>query len=132
MTTTIKEDNDLYQLKIAVKTNYIEAHSQPENDRYAFSYTISIKNTGKVAAKLLSRHWIVTDANNKVQEVRGEGVVGEQPHLQPGQSYQYTSGTLLETPVGTMEGSYYFIADDEQHFEASIAVFGLAVPGSLH
>ncbi len=87
---------------------------------------------GDIAAKLLTRHWIIRDAHNRVQEVHGEGVVGEQPHLTPGESYQYTSGTIFETPVGTMEGSYQMVADDGTEFEAEIPVFALSLPGTLH
>jgi ApaG protein len=120
--------------KIAVKvaTAFIESQSDTEQDRYFFAYTVTIQNKGEVPAKLLSRHWIITDSNGKVQEVRGAGVVGEQPYLRPGEGFQYTSGTMLETPVGTMRGSYQMIADDGTEFNAEIKPFTLAVPRVLH
>lgn len=119
-------------IDIQVETAYIEDQSEPARDRYVFAYTITITNNGAAPAKLLSRHWIITDANNKVQEVRGEGVVGEQPHLQPGESYRYTSAAMLETPVGCMEGSYQMITDDGHSFDARIPVFNLSTPNILH
>ena len=97
-----------------------------------FAYTITIRNEGTVPARLLSRHWIITDANGKVQEVVGDGVVGEQPHLEPGEGFRYSSGAILETPVGSMQGRYRMVADDGEHFDAPIAPFTLAVPGLLH
>ncbi len=97
-----------------------------------FSYTITIRNEGSVPARLLTRHWIITDSNGKVQEVRGEGVVGEQPYLKPGQGFRYSSGAVLETPVGAMQGSYQMVADDGEQFDAPIAAFRLAMPGLLH
>ncbi|MCS3904307.1 ApaG protein [Methylohalomonas lacus] len=119
-------------IEIQVETTYVEEQSRPEQDRYVFAYTITIINQGSLAAKLLSRHWVITDANSKVQEVRGEGVVGEQPHLQPGESYTYTSAAMLETPVGCMQGSYQMVADDGTHFDAPIPVFNLSTPNILH
>jgi len=121
-----------YCITVAVETSYIHEQSVPEQNRYVFAYTITITNAGLVPAKLLRRHWIITDANNKVQEVHGDGVIGEQPHLKPGQSFRYTSGTMLETPVGCMEGTYDMIADDEVEFDAAIPVFSLATPHTLH
>ena len=121
-----------HQIDVTVKTTYIEAQSAPETNRYVFAYTVTITNTGKVPARLVSRHWIITDANEKVQEVRGEGVVGEQPHLPPGASFQYTSGTMIETPVGSMRGSYQMIADDGTEFDAEIPRFVLSMPRTLH
>ena len=100
--------------------------------RFVFAYTITIRNEGQVPARLLTRHWIITDANGKVQEVDGEGVVGEQPHLVPGQGFRYSSGAILETPVGAMQGSYRMVADDGEQFDAPIAPFTLAMPGVLH
>jgi len=97
-----------------------------------FAYTITIRNEGEVAAKLLTRHWIITDADARVSEVRGDGVVGEQPYLKPGQGFRYSSGAVLETPVGTMQGSYQMIADDGARFDAPIPAFRLAMPGMLH
>jgi len=124
--------SDAYNIRVEVKTQYIEEQSMPEKDRYVFAYTITIHNKGSVAAQLLTRHWIITDANNKVQEVKGEGVVGEQPHLKPGESFRYTSGTMLETPVGSMRGSYQMIADDGVEFDAEIPIFTLSIPRTLH
>lgn len=121
-----------YHIEVEVQTSYIEEQSSPENNRYVFAYTITIHNTGSVAAKLLTRHWIITDSNGKNQEVRGEGVVGEQPHLTPGDRFQYTSGTMIETPVGSMRGSYQMIADDGVEFDAEIPPFTLSIPRTLH
>ena len=126
------ERRNAYALDIDVATRYLDDQSEPELDRYVFAYTITIRNSGTVAARLVSRHWLITDANGKVQEVRGEGVVGEQPWLRPGESFGYTSGSVLETSLGTMEGSYAMVADDGTHFEVPIAVFRLAVPRTLH
>jgi ApaG protein len=121
-----------HKIRIDVSTSYLDDQSKPDEDRYVFSYTITIHNEGRVPAKLLTRHWLITDANGKVQEVRGDGVVGEQPHLQPGQGFRYSSGAVLETPVGAMQGSYQMVADDGLRFEAPIAPFRLAKPGLLH
>ncbi len=125
-------DKSSHHIRVDVSTNFLDDQSEPELDRYVFSYTITIANLGEVPASLLSRHWIITDANGKVQEVRGDGVVGEQPHLNPGEQFRYSSGTVLETPVGSMEGSYQMLADDGVRFDAPIAPFTLAVPGLLH
>ena len=121
-----------YDIQVDVATQFVDKQSDPGSDRYVFAYTITIRNQGEVPAKLLTRHWVITDANGKVQEVRGDGVVGEQPHLEPGQGFRYTSGTVLETPVGSMQGSYQMVADDGHRFDAPIAPFRLAVPGLLH
>lgn len=121
-----------YQMDIEVETTYIDEQSDPENNRFVFAYTITIRNTGTVAAQLISRHWIITDANNDTQEVRGDGVVGEQPHLEPGEGFQYTSGTVLDTPIGSMRGSYQMVADDGIHFDAEIPTFTLSRPNALH
>ncbi|HIP93948.1 MAG TPA: Co2+/Mg2+ efflux protein ApaG [Leucothrix sp.] len=121
-----------YDIQVSVSTRYIEAESNPEVSHYVFSYTITIINKGNTAAKLLSRHWIITDANNRIQEVKGKGVIGEQPYLNPGDSFQYTSGTMLETPVGSMQGSYQMIADDGHNFDAVIEPFSLALPRMLN
>jgi ApaG protein len=110
----------------------LESQSAPEAGRYVFSYTITIHNAGSVPARLLSRHWVITDSDGKVQEVRGDGVVGEQPHLVPGQSFRYTSAAMIETPLGTMRGEYQMVADDGQLFDAEIAPFVLAIPRVLH
>ncbi len=124
--------DETYRIQVEVETQYVEEQSLPQQDHYVFAYTITIRNRGSVPAQLLSRHWVITDANNKVQEVRGEGVVGEQPHLKPGEQYRYTSGTMLETPVGTMRGSYEMVADDGVKFDAEIPVFTLSMPRTLH
>lgn len=126
----MSEDN--YKIQVEVETLYVEEQSLPEQDHYVFAYTITIHNDGTIPARLLNRHWIITDANNKVQEVKGEGVVGEHPYLKPGEHYRYTSGTMLETPVGTMRGSYQMIADDGVEFEADIPSFTLSMPRTLH
>ncbi len=124
-------DND-YAFDIDVATRYLDEQSEPEQDRYVFAYTIHIRNNGKVPARLLGRHWVITDANGNVQEVTGEGVVGEQPRMRPGEDFQYTSGAVLETAVGTMRGSYYLIDDDGIQFEAAIPQFTLSIPRTLH
>jgi len=126
------KDDKRYQIDVEVKTTYVEEQSAPELNRFVFAYTITLSNTGDFPAKLLSRHWLITDAHGNVQEVRGIGVVGEQPHLQPGEGFQYTSGTVLETPVGSMEGTYQMVADDDTEFDAVIPAFTLSVPHALH
>jgi ApaG protein len=123
---------DKYKIEIGVEPAYLEDQSVPSEGRYMFAYTITIRNAGTVAARLLSRHWIIADANGQEREVRGEGVVGEQPHLEPGRNFRYTSGAMLETPVGSMRGSYRMLADDGMSFEAPIPVFTLAMPRTLH
>jgi ApaG protein len=110
----------------------MEEQSSPEDNRYVFSYTITIHNGGSLPARLLNRHWLITDSNGKVQEVKGAGVVGEHPYLQPGEDYRYTSGAIIETPVGSMQGSYEMVADDGVHFDAPIATFSLSIPRTLH
>lgn len=121
-----------YELRIQVATQYVDDQSEPDIDRYVFAYTITIKNLSNIPAQLLSRHWLITDANGKVQEVSGDGVVGEQPKLNPGETFRYSSGAILETPVGAMQGSYRMQADDGIDFDAPIPPFTLAVPGVLH
>jgi ApaG protein len=121
-----------FNIGIDVATNYIDDQSEPESDRYVFAYTITISNNGELPARLISRHWVITDANGKVQEVTGDGVVGEQPHLNPGEVFRYSSGAVLETPVGAMQGLYRMEADNGVNFDAPIAPFTLAVPGVLH
>lgn len=123
---------DNAQIDINVVTDYIAEQSDPTVDRYVFAYTITINNSGEIPAKLLNRHWLITDANGKVQEVRGEGVVGEQPHLNPGEFFEYTSGAVLETPVGIMEGEYEMVTDEGDAFLAPIDRFSLAIPRTLH
>ncbi len=119
-------------ISVDVKTAYIESQSSPEDGHYVFSYTIRIRNDGAEAAQLINRHWIITDANGKVQEVVGEGVVGQQPLLRPGEDFHYTSGTSLETPVGSMHGSYQMRTESGDQFDAPIAPFTLAIPRSLN
>lgn len=121
-----------YHITVLPRATYIPEQSDAAAGRYAFAYTITITNTGAVPAQLLSRHWIITDANNLVQEVRGEGVVGAQPKLKPGESFEYSSGSLLATPVGTMRGSYQMLAEDGERFDAAIPEFTLSVPRVLH
>jgi ApaG protein len=121
-----------HKISIEVESNYLDDQSEPREQRFVFAYTITIRNEGEVPAKLLTRHWIITDANGRVEEVRGPGVVGEQPYLKPGQGFRYSSGAVLETPVGTMQGSYQMVADDGAKFEAPIPAFRLAMPGMLH
>jgi len=129
---TMSGNNNPYEIAVTVQTRFLNEQSKPDDNRYVFSYSIRIANTGSVAARLLTRHWIITDANGKVQEVRGDGVVGEQPWLRPGDDFNYTSGAVLETAVGTMRGSYHMIADDGRHFDAPIAQFTLSVPRTVH
>lgn len=121
-----------HHIQVEVRTAYIDKQSEPDENRFVFAYTITITNDGSVPAKLLTRHWVITDGNEKVQEVRGEGVVGEQPHLSPGMSFEYTSGAVLETPFGTMQGSYQMLADDGTTFDAEIPAFLLSTPRQLH
>lgn len=123
---------DRCEIGIEVITDYVDEQSEPSSDRYVFAYTITIRNNGDVPARLISRHWIITDANGKIQEVSGDGVVGEQPHLNPGEEFRYSSGAVLETPVGAMQGLYRMEADNGMNFDAPIAPFTLAVPGVLH
>lgn len=119
-------------ISVHVDRQYIDQQSEPEENRFAFAYTITISNHGNEAVKLLSRHWQITDGNQKMQEVRGDGVVGEQPLIQPGCQYRYTSGALLETATGTMEGSYQMVSTSGENFQVPIALFSLIQPGSLH
>ena len=119
-------------IAISVQTSYLPDQSEPDAERFVFSYTITIRNDGRQPARLLNRHWVITDANGHVQEVRGEGVVGEQPYLRPGESFRYTSGTVLATPVGSMQGEYEMVADDGERFLAPIAAFSLSMPRTLH
>jgi ApaG protein len=121
-----------HSIRVDVETSFLADQSDPGEDRYVFAYTITIRNEGTRTAQLLSRHWVITDAEGHVQEVRGEGVVGEQPTLKPGQGFRYTSGAVLETPVGTMQGSYGMIDEGGTKFDAPIAPFRLSMPGLLH
>ncbi len=121
-----------YRIEVEVEPAYIAEQSDPQNGNYVFSYTVTIKNTGDIPAKLLTRHWIITDGDGQVQEVKGDGVIGEQPYLKPGEGFRYTSGTFMNTPVGAMRGSYQMVADDGVHFDAEIPSFTLSVPNVLH
>ena len=120
-----------HRIRVEVETSYLSEQSEPGEGRYVFAYTVTIHNEGQVAARLLARHWLITDANGKVEEVRGDGVTGEQPYLKPGQGFRYSSGAVLETPVGSMQGSYQMLGDDGARFDAPIEPFRLAMPGIL-
>ena len=122
----------MYKIQIVAQVKHLAEPSDEADNRFVFSYTISITNNGESTVQLLSRHWVITDGNNQVQEVRGQGVVGEQPVIKPGQSFGYTSGSVLSTPVGTMAGSYQMVAEDGTKFEAPIPQFVLSVPRVLH
>ena len=121
-----------FEIAVSSTTQYLADQSDESADKYVFSYTITIRNSGNATAQLISRHWVITDARGKVQEVRGLGVVGAQPTLRPGESFEYTSGTSIATPVGTMRGSYQMLAADGSRFEAAIPEFTLSVPRVLH
>ena len=124
-----KEKNNI---SITIDTTYLQQESDPKNNKFYFLYTVSIMNNGSIGAKLLSRHWIIEDSNGKVQHVKGDGVVGDQPYITPGDEYQYTSGTILETSFGTMKGSYQMINDSENYFDAEIPEFILSIPRVIH
>lgn len=121
-----------YTIDVQVHTRFVADQSRPDDGRYVFAYTVTLRNAGSVPAQLLARRWIITDANGKTEEVEGEGVVGEQPWMRPGDDYEYTSGAVLETPVGVMDGSYQMLADDGTRFEAPIPRFTLSIPRTLH
>lgn len=121
-----------HNILVQVDAQFVEDQSEPEDNRFVFAYTVTVRNEGSVPARLMSRHWIITDANGKVREVRGEGVVGEQPHVKPGEGFQYTSGAMLETSVGTMRGRYHMQGDDGQDFDADIPEFTLSIPRTIH
>jgi ApaG protein len=121
-----------YDVSVSTEAQYIADQSDEAKNRFVFSYTVTIRNRGSLPAQLISRHWIITDSHNKVQEVRGLGVVGAQPLLKPGEHFEYTSGTALATPVGTMSGSYQMVAEDGTQFDARIPEFTLSVPRVLH
>jgi ApaG protein len=121
-----------YQVDVSVSTNFLAEQSQPEQNRFAFSYTITITNNGLLPAKLLSRHWLITDGDGHVQEVRGAGVIGQQPLIAASQQHTYSSGTVISTRVGNMQGSFQMLADDGKRFDALIKPFRLAMPGALH
>jgi len=125
-------NDDPGEIQVEVQTSYVAEQSDPRLSRYVFAYTVTIRNEGEVPARLLTRHWIITDANGKENEVRGDGVVGQQPYLKPGVAFRYTSGAVIETPVGSMGGSYQMRDDEGRDFDAPIPTFVLAVPGSLH
>lgn len=122
----------LYKVEVSVQTEYLENQSLPSEGKYFFSYTVTIKNVGKIPAKLISRHWVITDANERIEEVRGLGVVGEQPRLKTNESFEYTSGTIINTPVGTMYGTYQMVADNGYEFDAKIPMFSLNIPKVLN
>jgi ApaG protein len=124
--------NNPYDIEVSVETAYVAEHSEPKEDRFVFAYTITLFNRGSISAQLISRHWIITDEDSQVEEVRGEGVVGEQPVLRPGERFRYTSGAVIETHVGTMQGSYQMISEDGQEFDTTIPKFVLAAPRTLH
>jgi ApaG protein len=124
-------DTTRHRIGIEVATVYLADQSEPRERRFVFAYTITIRNEGPVPAQLMTRHWIITDADGRVQEVRGDGVVGEQPRLAPGQGFRYSSGAVIETPVGSMHGSYQMQTDDGERFDAPIPPFRLAQPGVL-
>jgi ApaG protein len=121
-----------YTIDVQVETRFVPDQSKPHDNRYVFAYTVTLHNAGDVPARLLTRHWVITDANGKVEEVRGEGVVGDQPWMRPGDRYQYSSGAVLDTAVGTMQGSYQMLADDGTRFDAPVAPFTLSIPRTLH
>lgn len=132
MTNETQTDEQLNNVLVKVRTRYVDEQSEPDSERYVFVYHVTITNQGGQSARLMTRHWVITNGHQEIQEVRGDGVVGEQPLLEPGDSHEYTSGTVLETPVGSMEGSYQMIAEDGSYFDASIPRFTLSVPHSLH
>lgn len=121
-----------HRIDIEVVTRYLEEQSLPTDDRYVFAYTITIRNAGSATTRLLRRHWVITDARGGVQEVEGDGVVGEQPYLRPGESFQYTSGVILATPSGSMEGEYWMVDSDSEEFQTTIPAFTLSLPHTLH
>lgn len=123
---------DKYNVTVDIETEYLASQSEPDQERYVFAYHVTIANEGDVSAKLLTRHWIITDGNESIEEVKGDGVVGEQPHLKPGEQHRYSSGAIIKTPIGTMSGSYQMVADDGTAFDAPIDTFVLAIPGQLH
>lgn len=121
-----------YHIDVSVISRFLPEQSQPEQERFAFAYTVTLSNVGEQPAKLISRHWVITDGNGRVEEVRGDGVVGEQPRIEPGEQFTYTSGAVLPTSVGTMQGSYDMVGDDGTRFDAPIPAFTLSVPRTLH
>ena len=132
MSETKKIDEKKYHVKVTAQSFFLPDQSDEDNDQYVFAYTIRLENLGQMTAKLISRHWIITDADNQVQEVRGVGVIGEQPTLKPGDHFEYTSGSSINTIVGTMRGTYHMVAEDGTKFDAVVAEFTLSVPRVLH
>ena len=128
----MSQQSSKYRIEVSAKAFYVEDQSDPDKNHYVFGYKIKVTNSGEIAAKLVSRHWLITDSNHRVEEVRGLGVIGQQPTLQPGESFEYTSGCPLATPVGTMRGEYQMLADDGTKFDAPIPEFTLSVPRILH
>ncbi|MGB0636570.1 MAG: Co2+/Mg2+ efflux protein ApaG [Gammaproteobacteria bacterium] len=124
--------SDNYKIAVSSEVSYVSSQSDPLANKFVFAYTITISNHGNLSARLIDRHWIITDSTGKIEEVKGEGVIGETPDLKPGESFQYTSGSMLETPTGSMEGSYGMKAEDGTMFKASIPLFTLSKPNSLH
>jgi ApaG protein len=125
-------DMAVYEFKVSVKAQYLSEQSNPDRSQFAFAYTITIENTGQIGAQLISRHWTITDANGRVEEVRGLGVIGHQPFLQPGERFEYTSGATIATPQGSMAGTYFCVAEDGEQFESKIPEFVLSLPRTLH
>lgn len=125
-------DSKRYEVTVVPKAQYVAEQSDPERNHFVFAYTVRITNAGTVAARLVSRHWVITDADERVQEVKGAGVVGQQPTLKPGETFEYTSGASIATAVGTMRGTYRMLAEDGQPFDAAIPQFTLSVPRTLH
>lgn len=132
VSNSVMAESKKYEIKVTTSVQYLPEQSDPAARRYVFAYTIDIRNTGTVASQLISRHWLITDADAEVQEVRGLGVVGYQPLLQPGQNFEYTSGCALATPVGTMKGSYQMVAEDGTTFDALVDEFVMSIPRVLH
>lgn len=121
-----------YEFTVAVRPQYLPEQSDPDRNQFAFAYTIMIRNAGQVPAQLISRHWVITDSDERVQEVKGLGVVGHQPFLQPGEQFEYTSWAMIATPAGTMRGEYFCVAEDGTRFDVAIPEFALAMPRTLH
>lgn len=131
MTMSLENDTS-YNINISVQSEYLPEQSDSDSNRWVFAYHVTIRNEGDQPAKLLTRHWVITDAEERTQEVHGEGVIGEQPRIEPGQEYRYTSGAVLETSVGSMHGSYQMLAEDGTCFDAEIPPFTLAPPNTIH
>lgn len=125
-------EDSTYTIEVQVQSRFVPAESKPQANYFVFAYTVRLRNAGSMPAQLVARHWMITDANGKVREVSGDGVIGEQPWIRPGDGFEYTSGAVLETPVGTMRGSYQMLADDGTRFEARIPTFTLSIPRTLH